>query len=63
MTKGRSLAFVVAALLLAGTAAGADGSLILAERGRAADCAIIVPQAADETVRYAAEEQIGRAHV
>ena len=47
---------VVAALLIAGTAAGAEGSLIFAERGKAADCAIVVPQAADETVRYAAEE-------
>ena len=46
----------VAAFLLAGTAAGAEGSLIFAERGRAADRSIVVPQTADETVRYAAEE-------
>ena len=46
----------VVAFLFAGTAAGAEGSLIFAERGRVADSTIVVPQAADETVRYAAEE-------
>ena len=55
MAKG-ILELVVVAILLAGTAAGAGGSLVFAERGRGADCAIVVPQAADEAVRYAAEE-------
>ena len=55
MTKGMMPLLAVAVLLFAGTAAGAE-PLVLAERGRAADCAIIIPQSADETVRYAAAE-------
>ena len=55
MVKGRLQGLAIAAILLASAAAGAD-SLILAEHGRPADCAIVVLQAADEAVRHAAEE-------
>ena len=40
-------------------ASGGSANLTLAERGKTADCAIVIPCPADETVRYAAEELRG----
>ena len=41
---------------IAVAAASAPAGFVLAERGKAADCAIVVPADAPEPVRYAAEE-------
>lgn len=41
---------------LADVLSAADATFVLAERGKAADCAIVVPADAPEPVRYAAEE-------
>ena len=49
------LSFVILSLCAA-SAASATAGLVLAERGKDADCAIIVPKTADETVRRAADE-------
>ena len=49
-------AIVGFALLLAGSTARADNMLVLVERGKPADCVIVIPSSAAEAVRYAAEE-------
>ena len=47
---------LLASMALAAALQAADATFVLAERGKAADCAIVVPADASEPVRYAAEE-------
>ncbi len=47
---------LLASMALAAALQAADATFVLAERGKATDCAIVVPADASEAVRYAAEE-------